>query len=152
MEIKLPFPLKLVVLFGLGALFIIGGLLLFDKNLPLLKKPTPTKEEGAVFGIRSQVPPEFPEDIPLFEPSQVRSTTKSQKWVHIVLESEESLEDVLKFYQNEMEKSGWEAVETFKPKGGEAWVFSKGGEKLELIVVRNEEEEKTLIFLKTNLP
>lgn len=152
MEIKLPFPLKLGTLVGLGILFIIGGLFLFDKKIPLIKREARTQEEGAVFGIRSQIPAEFPSDVPLFEPSTVRSTTKSQRWVHVVLESEESLEDVLKFYQGEMERLDWEGIQTFKPKGGEAWVFSKDDERLELIVVRNEEEEKTLIFLKSNLP
>lgn len=142
-------PFKIAILFSIGILLILGGFWIFNNKLPLTKK-SDTTTLGQVFGLRSQVPAEFPSDIPLFEKAIIRSTTKSNRQVNVVLETEAAAEEPLQFYKNAMAQNGWEAIETFKPEGGEAWVFSKGDRHLELIVVRNEEEGKTLIFLKTN--
>jgi len=150
MKVRFSTPIKLTAIIGSGLVLIAGGLLLFNRSLPFLRSRPEAPTRGAIFGIRSQIPQDFPQEIPLFEPATIRSTTKSQERIHVVLETEEKPKTVLAFYKNQMAKLGWEAIETFKPKGGEAWVFSKGSKRLELIVVQNEEEKRTLIFLKTN--
>lgn len=149
MTIKLSPPTKLGLLSLLSLTLIAGGFAIWNRN----KSPQPViPEPGEVHGTQNQLPNEFPSDIPIFKPATIRSSTKSQERVHLVLETEESLEDVLTFYQKKMKQAGWKGIETFQPQGGEAWSYSKDGQRFELIAVRNETEGKTLIFLKTNLP
>ena len=149
MTIKFPPGAKLGIVLTLSIALIAGGLLIWNKNS---QSDQDLPEEGAVFGHRTQALANFPSEIPLFKPAAIRSSTQSRNRIHLVLETEESLATVLNFYREEAKKGGWKGTEIFKPKGGEAWSYSKDGRRFELIAVHNETEGKTLIFLKTNLP
>jgi len=147
--IKLSSKANIGILILASLTFIVGGAVIWNRS----QNPQPVIPDlGEVSGAKASIPNEFPPNIPVFEPAIIRSSTKSKNRIHLVLETTEDLDTVLEFYQKEMEQADWKGIETFQPKGGEAWSFTKNDQRLELITVRNETEEKTLIFLKTDLP
>ncbi len=155
MIIKIPKPIKIgAVLTLLSSIFIMGGLWVFKEEGNVL--PQFAQEPGgAIFGTQSELPSNWPQDIPIPNYCQLKQATENrsqdQQRIHLILETGKPVEEVTNFYNKELENRNWEGVKTFQPSGGQAWIYQKEGRNLELIVVRDINDNKTLTFLKTTL-
>ena len=67
-----------------------------------------SEEEGTVSGVQTDLPENFPQDVPLFTPSETLSSLESQERIQLTLQTDGSAERVRKFYQQEMEEVGWQ--------------------------------------------
>jgi len=120
-----------------------GGLYFRQRGLLLLPKETGGEEEGAVSGLRTGVPENFPQDIPLFEPAEILSSLESKERIQLTLQTGAPVEKVFQFYQQKME--GWDVVEETTG----LLVFSKNGRRLE-ISITPEPGGSTLVILNNN--
>ncbi|MEA2020547.1 MAG: hypothetical protein U9M98_02400 [Patescibacteria group bacterium] len=155
MTFKIANSVKIGAFLTLLSTFFIGtGLWIFKEEGNLLPQFA-QEHKGTIFGTQSDLPSNWPEDIPIPNYYQLIQATENQSQnqqrIHLILETEKPVEEVLNFYNKELEKNRWKGVKTFQPSGGEAWIYQKGGRDLELIVVRDLKEDKTLTFLKTTL-
>jgi len=138
---------------GTSGLFILSGLVIWNRNSPPELATTETgNQQGEVFGLRSQIPEKFPEDIPLFEPATIRGATETKTFLQVNLDTNWGTEEVLSFYFQKMTDSGWEKTEIYQLEGGGVWSFKKNQRRLELTAAWIEEQEITLISLKSFLP
>lgn len=149
-KIQLPEKVRRLVVPGvllLAILFIAGGLYFHNQSLIFSPHIPVGEEEGAVSGIRTGLPENFPEDIPLFEPAEILSSLSSQERVQVTLQTEALAERVLEFYQQKMRGLGWRLT----GRGGENGVltFTKDDRRLQLTITPNP-AGSTLVILNTN--
>ena len=150
MTLQLSPKTKLAIMVGTSGLFILGGIIVWNRNS--LAEPAPAETEnyqGDVFGLRSQVPERFPEDIPLFEPATIRAVTETRTALQVTLETNRPLEEVLNFYSQKMADSGWEKTEIYQLEKGGIWSFKRDQRSLELTAAWIEEQEITIVSLKS---
>jgi len=153
MNLQLSPKTKLAIMVGTSGLFILGGLVVWNRNSPSEPASTETENyQGEVFGLRSQVPEKFPEDIPLFEPATIRNVTDTRTALQVTLETDRSPEEVLNFYSRRMADSGWEKTEIYQLERGGVWSFKRDQRRLELTTVWIKEQKITIISLKSYLP
>ncbi len=155
MKLNLSANLKIGLVFiAVSGLLIFSGLWIFGKAGRVLPQIAKTPN-GTIFGTRSELPSHWPEDIPIPQHCELTQVTeaqsRNQKRINLILESPKPVREILSFYQTELKNKKWEGVETFQPDGGEAWVYKKGERSLELIIVRDIKDNKTITFLKTTL-
>lgn len=93
-----------------------------------------------------QLPTGFPQDIPVYSPSQVTASMTMGPMTMVTLESPSSVADISNFYQRELAAKGWTSSFT-APFSGDNFtgVYAKGN--LRLTVSANAEGEKTAIML-----
>ena len=91
-----------------ATLLIAGGFYFRQQSLSLVPHIIVPEEEGEVSGARTSVPENFPQDVPLFTPSETLSSLESQERVQITLQTSISAERVLQFYQQRMRDEGWQ--------------------------------------------
>ncbi len=153
MKIKLPEKLKRFLVPGvlvLAILLIVGGFYFRQRSLSITSQETATEQEGEVSGARTPVPESFPQDIPLFTPSETLSSMESQERIQITLQTDGSAERVRRFYQQEMEGSGWKLTGRGMANENGVLTFEKD-QRYAQIVITSDPEGPTLIILNTNL-
>ena len=104
-DFELPERLKRFLTPGiilLSLLFLTGGLYFWNQGLTFSPKTVVDEDEGVVSGAETNVPKNFPEDIPLFEPAEILSSFESQERVQLTLQTTASVERVTQFYEREI--------------------------------------------------
>lgn len=149
-KIQLPKKLRRFLIPGvlLLSLFLLaGGLYFHSRSLNLSSQSTVIeKEEGGVAGVRTDLPQSFPQDIPLFEPSEILSSLESQGRIQITLQTEASAARVLQFYQQEMKDLDWRLTGRGMANDNGVLTFIKNGRHTQLIIT-SEPDGPTLIIL-----
>lgn len=143
MDLKISSPAKIfTILIIAGSLFIGSGLIIFKNNNTLFNVGN-NNSAGIVQGTQEEILSQ----IPTPPTTQVHSQTKTRKGVSMFLKADSSVSEILEFYNQKLKERGWAGYKLFHLEGGEAWNFSKETYDLEIMVVRNENERKTLITL-----
>ena len=137
-------------IFAFAALLIAGGFYFRQRSLNLVPLVIVPKEEGEVSGARTSVPESFPQDIPLFTPSETLSSMESQERIQITLQTDGSAERVRKFYQQEMEDFGWKLTGRGMANDNGVLTFKKDQRNAQ-VVITSDPAGPTLIVLNTNL-
>jgi hypothetical protein len=93
-----------------------------------------------------KLPEGFPDDIPVFSPSQVTGSMIMGAMTMVTLESASSVTDVSNFYQRELITSGWQSAFAVPPSDTSySGVFKKGN--MALTISANKEGDKTNLIL-----
>lgn len=148
---RLPENLKRFWVFGvllLALLLFAGGLYFRHQSLLTSQQliGRKEKEEGVVSGVRTNLPADFPSDIPLFEPAETLSTLKSQERLQLTLQTNTNPERVLEFYRQKMKDWGWRLTERSLANDSGILTFTKDGRQTQLIIT-SESNGSTLIIL-----
>ena len=130
-------------------LLIVGGFYFRQRSLDLVPQTTILEEEGEVSGAYAALPENFPQDIPLFTPSETLSSMESQGRIQITLQTEASAGRVCQFYQQEMEDFGWKLAGRGLANNNGALTFKKR-ERGTQVVITSDPGSPTLIILNTN--
>ena len=102
----------------LSLLFLTGGLYFWNRGLAFSPQTVVDEDEGTVSGVETNIPDNFPEDIPLFEPAEILSSFESQKSIQVTMQTEASIERVTQFYEREIPNDRRvELVVTADPEG-----------------------------------
>ena len=133
-----------------AALLITGGFYFRQRSLNLVPQVMAPEEEGEVSGLHTNLPENFPQDIPLFEPSETLSSMESQERIQITLQTDGSAERVRKFYQQEMEDFGWKLTGRGMTSDNGVLTFKKDQRNAQ-IVITPDPAGPTLIVLNTML-
>ncbi len=127
-------------IFAFAALLIAGGFYFRQRSLTLIPQVLVPEEGGEVSGAQTGLPKNFPEDIPLFETSEILSSMESQERIQITLQTDGSPERVRRFYQQEMAEFGWKLTGVL--------TFEKD-ERGAQIIITSDPSGPTLIILNT---
>ena len=149
---KLPEKLKRFLVPGVlvfAALLIVGGFYFRQRSLNLVPQIIVPEEEGEVSGIQTDLPENFPQDIPLFTPSETLSSMESQERIQITLQTDGSAERVRKFYQQEMGGFGWKLTGRGTANDNGVLTFQKGQRHAQIIIT-SDPSGPTLIILGTS--
>ena len=133
-----------------AALLIVGGFYFRQRSLNLIPQIVVPEGEGEVSGARTPVPESFPQDIPLFTPSETLSSMESQERIQITLQTDGSAERVRRFYQQEMEDFGWKLTGRGMANDNGVLTFKKDQRNAQ-VVITSDPAGPTLIVLNTNL-
>lgn len=151
---QLPEKVKRFLIPGfllLSFLLLVGGFYFHNRSLLFLPQgATPKEEEGAVSGIRSGLPEKFPDDVPLFEPSEILSSLESQERIQVTLQTAAPAERILEFYQQKMAAGGWRLTGRGVANDNGVLTFLKN-ERQAQIIITSKPEGPTIIILNTNL-
>ena len=130
-----------------ATLLIAGGFYFRQQSLSLVPHIIVPEEEGEVSGARTSVPENFPQDVPLFTPSETLSSLESQERIQLTLQTDGSAERVRKFYQQEMEEVGWQLTGRGEDDG--ILTFLKDTRHTQLVIT-SDPTGPTLIILNTS--
>lgn len=114
--------------------------------------------DSATIGSNAKLPDGFPSDVPIYEPSDVIASVKTGEGAYSVsLLTNDSQEEVNDFYSTELQKNGWtsgDSAAQFNFSGGSASSFTKGDQRLSVIIASDPSNEKktsiTLAVTKNN--
>lgn len=145
---KLPKKIKRFLVPGvlLLSFFLLVGGLYFWKSGLIFSPQAPIGEEGTVAGTRTDVPKNFPPDVPIFEPAEITSSLESQERIQLTLQTEASAGRVSNFYQQQMKESGWKLTGRGMANENGVLSFSKDTRHTQVIIT-SDPEGPTLIVL-----
>ncbi len=146
-DFKLPEKVRRFVVPGIlvfAVLLFAGGLYFRNQSLIFSPQIPAGEEEGGVAGVRTSIPQNFPQDIPLFEPVEIVSSLESQERIQITLQTDSATERVLQFYQRRMKDLGWRLTGRGEDNG--ILTFLKNDRRAQLVIT-SEPEGPTLIIL-----
>lgn len=106
---------------------------------------------SASIGSNAQIPNGFPSDVPIYKPSDVVASSKSNGSYGVSLLTSDSLQKVSDYYSSELPKQGWQSSEDtgqLNLSGGSVMTFTKGSQTLGVILASdNKSGSKTSITL-----
>lgn len=148
---KLTRPLKIgIILTLLSTAFLAGGFWIFKEDNQVLQNISQQKA-GSVFGRRADIPSQWPEDISIPNNCSLMSSSehykRDQKIISLNLETTQTPQEILNFFHRNLEKNNWERFMNFQLEGGESWVYQKENQKLELLVWKDINADKSFISM-----
>ncbi len=111
-------------------------------------------EQGkTLFGIKGDLPRDFPADIPVFQPSTVAGSMMMGPNKSLQLETDKPLEEVTEFYKSAMAERGWLEDHSAQAFGNQPYTTNwiKGHRQV-AIIATPPEDGKTLIIVNVNQP
>lgn len=130
------------------AIFLLAGGFYFRyRSLLFSSRSVVPEEEGTVSGVRTNVPENFPPDIPLFEPAEILSSLESQERIQVTLQTEVSAGRVSQFYQQGMKDLGWKLTGRGMANDNGVLSFEKSERHAQLVITSDPEGGSTLIIL-----
>lgn len=107
--------------------------------------------EGTPVPLEGRLPPNFPEDFPLFPGLKIRSSSPLADRYIIEATSDRSLDEVVAFYQEELSKGRWQTLSVEDARGGQGKLFRFTAPHFpmdvdgRLLVAEGPEGEETLV-------
>lgn len=151
-KFQLPEKVKVLLVPGvclLAILLLAGGFYFHRRSVFFSSQNVTGGEEGVVSGVRSGLPENFPDDVPLFEPAEILSSLSSRGRMQATLQTTIVATRVREFYQQEMGEFGWQPVVPATTGDPRALTFLKGGRQTQLTITSNP-DGSTLIILNTH--
>jgi len=135
-------PILLIALTGLG----IYSLSFF--NLPTAPLPDELRPQlaGQVIGKQTQI--EVPEDIPIFEPSEIVTFNQTSRGYQITLKTQTALPKVLSFYLNQIDQRDFRQVTTSTTEETQGMRFVKNGTQLDVSLTWDKTTQETVVTLE----
>ena len=112
-------------------------------------------EEGSVSIGGTEIPEDFPSDVPVYSNADVvwTSFSSADETYWIDFESTDDYTEIKAYYDEEIEKDGWELYDTstYTSDGQETTLYSADRDNRTLIVTlsHSESEDKTMISVST---
>lgn len=150
-KIQLPEKVRRFLVPGvllLVVFFIAGGFYFRRRSLGLVPQLTVPEEGGEVSGLQTNLPENFPEDVPLFEPSEILSGLESKERIQVTFQTDASAERVSQFYQQGMSDRGWKLAGRGVSEDSGVLTFSKDSRYTQLTITPSP-EGPTLVILST---
>ncbi len=87
-----------------------------DSNIEVTDDGVNIETEEGSFTSQAELPDDFPEEVPLFEPAEIISSTSQKREgsssFSVAFNTEADVQEVKEFYEQELESGGWETTST----------------------------------------
>lgn len=135
-------PIFLIALTGLG----LYSLSFF--NLPTAPLPEELRPQsgGQVIGEQTKI--EVPEDMPIFEPSEIATFNQTSRGYQVTLKTRTALPKVLSFYLNQIDERDFQQVATSATEETQGMRFVKNGAQLDVSLTWDKTTQETIVTLE----
>lgn len=159
-----------ILLIALGILAVLGvvgaivfGLLIGNVFRKAIKDSGVTVKDGTInvknekgegsysLGNQAKLPEGFPEDVPVYKPSEITFASHSGNNYSVTLSSDDKADTILAYYKTELTRRGWQSSSRSSYRTndvqGSGSSYKKDNRSLILTLTASDSDNKTIIYL-----